>query len=92
VTLRVHELCAGARVTVSIPTLNGEVGASFTITHDGGEIGIVRSGVPSAWRVLLVGQHAISTSAGVVTATPDGVLVDLAADVSLAHIALARES
>jgi alpha-D-xyloside xylohydrolase len=88
VTLRVDELCEGAQVTVSIPTMTGGVGARFAIARTGRELRVERSGAPANWRILLVGRNATPGSGEVVTSTPDGAVVDVAAGTAVAVVVL----
>ena len=88
VTLRVHELCDGARLTVTVPTLAGGDGVRFAIARTGSAIHIERSGAPAPWRVLVVGRHTISASDGLVIPTPDGARVDLAVSIAFTVILL----
>jgi alpha-D-xyloside xylohydrolase len=88
VSLRVHVLCDGARLAVSIPTPAGGDGVRFAIARAGREIRIERSGPPAPWRVLVVGRHTISASPGLVIPTPDGAVADLAMDIAFTVILL----
>ena len=92
VTLRVYELCEGAQVTVSVPTMTGGDGASFAISRAGREIRVERRAASATWGVLLVGQNTISASGGVVTSTPDGARLDVAAGVASVAIVLATNT
>jgi hypothetical protein len=88
VTLRVHELCDGARLAASIPAPSGGDGVRFAIARTGREIRIERSGPPAPWRVLMVGRHTISASHGVVIPTPDGAVAELAMNIAFTVILL----
>jgi alpha-D-xyloside xylohydrolase len=88
VTLRVHEPCDGARLIVSIPAPSGGDGVRFAIARTGREIRIERSGPPAPWRVLVVGQHTISATPGLVIPTPDGAVAELAMNIAFTAILL----
>jgi alpha-D-xyloside xylohydrolase len=90
VTLRVYEPRDGARGTTSVPTTKGDVGAAFAVTRAGRELRVERSGAQAHWRVLLVGQHTVSASSGVVTPTPEGALINVDAGIDLTIILLDR--
>ncbi|HET7506253.1 MAG TPA: alpha-xylosidase [Kofleriaceae bacterium] len=91
VTLRVHELDDGARVVGSIPTVNGEVGATFAVMRHGREIRVERSAAQARWSVLVVGCHAITASEERVTVDPDGARVEMASGVAVATITVDRD-
>jgi hypothetical protein len=64
------------------------VGAAFAVSRADRELRVERSGAQAHWRVLLVGQHTVSASSGVVTSTPDGALVDIDTGIDLTIILL----
>jgi alpha-D-xyloside xylohydrolase len=89
VTLCVYPLSDGAQSTTTVPTLQGEPGASFAVVREAREIRIERSGAPAPWRVVVVARRAISARGGALSATPEGAVVELDASVSGTSITLA---
>jgi alpha-D-xyloside xylohydrolase len=89
VTLRVYELEEGKSATAEIPTVKGEIEATFTIQREGQRIMVEREGGAKAWQVLLVGILAItSLEGGTAENGPHGVLVTCAADTDALQIVL----
>lgn len=79
VTLQLYQIADGAHITVTIPTLRGEVAATFTVSRAGTTINVERDGPAQPWRVLLVGVSSLAAAIGG-TWQPDaqGVLVRVA--------------
>jgi len=72
VTLHVYQLGDDATAQVTVPTLTGEVAATFDVHRHGRELSIERSGAPAPWRVLLVGVSSVaSVHGGTLSATPE---------------------
>jgi alpha-D-xyloside xylohydrolase len=69
VTLCAFQLPDGASVRTTIPTVNGEVAATFATTRTGATIEVEPDRVMSNWRLLLVGVESVE-SVGGGTATP----------------------
>jgi alpha-D-xyloside xylohydrolase len=82
-TLRVYQLGDGAPSGAWIPTARGEVAATFAVVRDGREIRIDRSGPPAPWRVVLVARRASSARGGKLSATPEGAMIELDADLAV---------
>jgi alpha-D-xyloside xylohydrolase len=81
VTLHVHELADGARVTTTVPAAAGDATTTFTTTRAGGVVRVAADPAPPAWRVLLTGAGlAASVDGGAVVAHEHGVLLDAAGD------------
>jgi alpha-D-xyloside xylohydrolase len=55
VTLQIYELADGASVSVSVPTLKGEAGATFEVRRSGNAITVEAKGTDKPWEVVLVG-------------------------------------
>ena len=64
VNLHVYELGDGKTASTVIPTLTGEVAATFTVQRQGRLITVKRQGTVKRWQVLLVGIHAIEAVEG----------------------------
>jgi len=64
VTLHVYELDDGKTATAVIPTLTGEIAATFTVQRQGRLITVKRQGIVKRWQVLLVGIQAVEASGG----------------------------
>jgi alpha-D-xyloside xylohydrolase len=76
VTLQVYELADGAQVTTVIPTVTGEIEATFTVKREGQVITVQRQGGSKPWRLLLVNiQTVASVAGGRAQANPQGVLI-----------------
>jgi alpha-D-xyloside xylohydrolase len=77
----VYELADGAQASAIIPSLTGDVAATFTVKREGQIITVERQGTAQNWQVLLVNvttratvEHGIAmkTSQGLlITPTPD---------------------
>jgi alpha-D-xyloside xylohydrolase len=76
VTLQVYQLADGADISTPIPSLAGNLAATFAVKRDGRTITVERQGAAKSWRVLLVGIEAIeSVEGGAAESSPQGVLV-----------------
>jgi alpha-D-xyloside xylohydrolase len=89
VTLQVYELADGTEVNTVVPTLTGEVAATFTVRRERETITGTRHGAAAPWQLLLVNIHAIDGVDGsTVTQSEQGVLITPAPDVDELHIRL----
>lgn len=76
VTLQVYELADGAAVSATIPSLAGEVTATFTLSREGRTITVERQGTAKDWQLLLVGIEAVgSVEGGAAESSVQGVRV-----------------
>lgn len=80
----------GNRVTTVVPTVRGDVAATFRTAVDGADVRVERDAPGPSWHVLLVGVHSSDVDGGPAEDTPDGVLVCLAAGVTSVRIAVPR--
>jgi alpha-D-xyloside xylohydrolase len=79
VTLQVYELADGAAVSATIPSLTGEVAATFSVSREGRTITVEQQGTAGQWQLLLVGIEAVaSVEGGTAESSAQGVLVRLA--------------
>jgi alpha-D-xyloside xylohydrolase len=67
VTLLVHDLEDGATVTTIVPTVRGEVAATFTTTRHGDTVRVEVDQPPATWRVQLAGADAVDATGSSVT-------------------------
>jgi alpha-D-xyloside xylohydrolase len=89
VTLRVYELADGERATAVIPSVAGDVDATFEVRRAGDEIAVERQGASKPWRLLLVGVESVaSVKGGTVKSSPEGVMVTPAKDADRLKISL----
>ncbi len=89
VTLQVYELADGTKVDTVVPTLGGEVAATFTVRREKETILVTRHGAAAPWQCLLINIHAIdSVDDGTVTHSEQGTLVTPGPDVDTLHIRL----
>ncbi len=76
ITLRVYGLADGDVQTVEIPTLDGDVAATFAVQRVASQITVTQVGDATDWAVLLVGMAAVdAVEGGVVQANDSGVLI-----------------
>ncbi|MCW2918800.1 MAG: glycoside hydrolase family 31 [Actinomycetia bacterium] len=76
VTLQVYELADGARVTTEVPTVTGDVAATFTTSRDGTVVQVDSSGATEGWQVLLAGVRSCdSVEGGSATEHEHGLLI-----------------
>jgi alpha-D-xyloside xylohydrolase len=76
VTLRAYELADGARATAIVPTLSGEVDATFEVRREGRLISVEPHEAFKPWQLLLVGVPSVaSVEGGAAESTPQGTLV-----------------
>ena len=88
-TLRVYALDPGAAVVTTIPTLAGEVAATFTTRREGGTISIEGHGAERPWSALLVNVRAYARASGcAVEQTAEGLLLTPQAGARLAELVL----
>jgi alpha-D-xyloside xylohydrolase len=88
VTLALYQLADGT-ATTTVPTLTGEVAVTFQVTRTGPTIHVDRSGDPAPWRVLLVGERAVSSIEGGTRAPSEqGILVELPAGATSCAVVL----
>jgi len=64
VTLQVYELEDGKTACAVIPSVTGDVAATFTMKREGRLITVKRRGNVKRWQVLLVGIHTVETVDG----------------------------
>ncbi len=89
VTLRMYQLEDGKRVTTDIPTIKGEIQATFSVWRAGRMIHGERKGQFKPWRLLLVGIPAVaSVEGGIVENSLQGVLVTCSAETDALQILL----
>ena len=90
VTLQVYELEDGKQAVAEIPSLTGEIKATFTVSRAGQVLDVEREGDSKDWQVLLVGIPTIaSVEGGTVESSPEGVMVKPILDASFLRILLA---
>ncbi|MFN2272417.1 MAG: alpha-xylosidase [Anaerolineae bacterium] len=89
ITLRVYELTDGGRATAVIPSVAGDVDATFEVQRQGNEIAVERQGASKPWRLLLVGVKSVaSVEGGTAESSPEGVVVTPAKDANRLRISL----
>ncbi|MFL7791956.1 MAG: TIM-barrel domain-containing protein, partial [Anaerolineae bacterium] len=89
ITLRVYELTDGGRATAVIPSVAGDVDATFEVQRQGNEIAVERQGASKPWRLLLVGVKSVaSVEGGTAESSPEGVVVTPAKDTNRLRISL----
>jgi alpha-D-xyloside xylohydrolase len=59
ITLRVYGLADGATVTTTVPTVGGDVAATFTTTRRGDTVSVTADNAPERWRVQLAGADPV---------------------------------
>ncbi|WP_213450281.1 alpha-xylosidase [Rhizomonospora bruguierae] len=69
VTLRLYEIEAGSRTTVTVPSTTGGPAAVFEVTRDGGEVAVRRTLGSAPWRVQPAGGAVTRVAADVDAAT-----------------------
>ncbi|MCB0196919.1 MAG: alpha-xylosidase, partial [Anaerolineae bacterium] len=75
-TLQIYQLDDGATVTVSIPSISGDITTTFDVKREGETITVAGWGHIKDWRVLLAGIDAVEPIAAVeVDSSPQGVIV-----------------
>ena len=67
VTLLIHDLADGATVTTVIPTVAGDVAATFTTTRRGDRVHVSVDHPPARWRVQLAGADPVETTGSSLT-------------------------
>jgi len=88
--LRVYELADGREAVAVIPSLTGNVEATFRVRRESRSILVDREGAIRRWQLLLVGVTAVaSVEGGVAESGPQGVLVTPARGVDHLRISLA---
>jgi alpha-D-xyloside xylohydrolase len=76
VTLQVYALADGGRAMAVIPTLAGEVDATFSVAREGETIHVAREGAARPWQLLLIGVTTVaSVAGGTAERSAQGVLV-----------------
>ena len=89
ITLQVYQLWEDEYATVEIPSLTGEIQATFEVSRAGRKIDVQRKGASKVWQILLVGIPAIASAEGaVVQNLPLGVLITPTPDASSLQINL----
>ncbi len=89
ITLALYELRDDVQLTTMIPTLSGEVAATFETRREGQTIAVSVQGSASAWQVLLVGTDTIaSVDGGTWERSGQGVRVSAGAGVDTLRIVL----
>ena len=63
VELRLYELADGATATAVVPTVAGEVAATFVARRAGNTITVERAGAAKAWQVTVMGTDQMMTAA-----------------------------
>jgi alpha-D-xyloside xylohydrolase len=90
-TLHVHELADGAQASATIPTLEGDIAATFSIKREGRAITVERQGSVQNWRVLLVNVTVSATvENGTAVNSSQGLLVAPTGDA--AHLKILLET
>ncbi|MGB3444033.1 MAG: alpha-xylosidase [Actinophytocola sp.] len=64
VTLRVYGLADGASVTTVVPTVTGDVAATFTTTRHGDTVEVSADQPPDRWRVHVAGAEPVDAEEG----------------------------
>ncbi|OLF12186.1 alpha-xylosidase [Actinophytocola xinjiangensis] len=67
VTLGVYGLADGATVTTTVPTVDGDVAATFTTTRRGDTVRVEVDHPPATWRVRLAGAEPVDVTGSTVT-------------------------
>jgi alpha-D-xyloside xylohydrolase len=76
VTLQVYELADGGNATTVIPSVKGDVDATFEVWREERTIAVGRRGASKRWHLLLVGILSVaSVEGGTAESTPQGMLV-----------------
>ena len=76
VTLQVYELADGGNATTVIPSVKGDVDATFAVRREGHTITVEKQGVCVRFQVLLVGVPSVaSVEGGMAEGTQRGTLV-----------------
>lgn len=76
VTLQVYELADRAAVSATIPSLAGEVAATFAVSREGRTLTVERQGTAKEWQLLLVGIESVaSVEGGTAESSAQGVLI-----------------
>jgi alpha-D-xyloside xylohydrolase len=89
VTLQVYELAEGQAVSVTIPSLAGEVATTFEVRREGGAISVERRGAARQWQVALMGIASVGTvRGGEAQPGEGGVWVKAAPDAQRVEVAL----
>lgn len=91
VTLQVYELEDGKTTSTVIPTVTGDVAATFTMKREGRAITVKRQGNIKRWQILLVGIHTVeAVDGGGVEYGSRGALV-IPGEVDMLNIRLTEE-
>jgi alpha-D-xyloside xylohydrolase len=89
VTLQVYELADGKRATAAIPSLTGDVDATFEVRREGRTITAEPHGASKRWQLLLVGIPSVaSVEGGTAESTQQSTLVTPVASVDGLNILL----
>jgi alpha-D-xyloside xylohydrolase len=76
VTLQVYELADGGRATAVVPSVTGDVDATFEVRREARAVTVERQRAAKQWRLLLVGVASVaSVEGGVAESTQKGTLV-----------------
>jgi alpha-D-xyloside xylohydrolase len=88
-TLQVYALEDGKTATADIPSLNGEIQVSFTVSRDGSTITVEKHGKAGVWQILLAGILSVaSVEGGAAAPAPRGVLITPKSDAEILRIML----
>jgi alpha-D-xyloside xylohydrolase len=91
VTLQVYELEDGKTASAVIPSVTGDVAATFTVKREGRVITVKRQGKVKRWQVLLEGIHTVeAVDGGSVENGSHGALVT-PGDVDILNIRLTED-
>jgi alpha-D-xyloside xylohydrolase len=89
VTLQVYQLADGESVTVVVPSVAGDVDATFEVKRQGSVMTVERRGKPKKWQLLLVGFKSVgSIEDGAAESTTKGMLVTPTRDTDCLRILL----
>jgi alpha-D-xyloside xylohydrolase len=67
VTLVLYGLADGASVTTTVPTVSGDVAATFTTTRRGDTVEVTAEGPPARWRVRIAGAAPVDAEGSSLT-------------------------
>lgn len=89
VILQVYEMTDGGEATAIIPSLRGDIDATFRVKREGSLITMERLGTVKRWQLLLAGIASVaSVEGGAAASDPQGVLVTPTCDADLVTISL----
>lgn len=57
VTVNLFEIAEDARIVTTVPTITGELAATFTTTSEGNAVVVRKDGAPAEWAVVYQGRR-----------------------------------